>query len=687
MGAVRFSIDPGLVGMLAAELRLNSFVETGTYEGASVRAVLPFFDEIHTIELSDELRSQAEEAFAESPQVHVHGGRSEEALGKLVPKIRNKGKRTLFWLDAHWSDEPASAGEDQACPLLGELAAIETLGTDSVVLIDDARLFLAPPPSPADPDQWPELEEVLSALSELSDQHEPLVIDDVIVFFPRKVGDAVRRYARESGTDWLAEIGRARQSNQRLAALEAKIEALSGQGLAARVSDLDERVDQRLGGLEQVVGALSEGSMAMQQAISQMRLVEARQEIRALERRIAELEGALEQRIAQLGPQLQSIQREMSVLSEGSRAAQKAISEQRPHLEELQRLVTILAEAEDARQQRSGRTRRLLLAPLAVLARPFRRPWNWLRRAMGASRQHWRVRLSRLRRDPKLGHLQHHPPMELQIPKRYLNSKPPANPPSISIVTPSYNQAEFLERTIRSVVEQEYPGLEYIVQDGDSSDSTREVLERFGARLGHWEMRADEGQAQAINLGFARATGEVMAYLNSDDLLLPGSLRYVGRFFEAHREVDVIYGHRVLIDEEDREIGRWVLPRHRDSILSWADYVPQETLFWRRGAWEAAGGRVDEDFRFAIDWDLLLRMRDAGARIVRVPRFLGAFRVHTAQKTSAEIDMAGADEMARIRRRVHRRPVSAEEVDREISGYLRRHVYLHKLYRAGLLRY
>jgi len=277
--------------------------------------------------------------------------------------------------------------------------------------------------------------------------------------------------------------------------------------------------------------------------------------------------------------------------------------------------------------------------------------------------------------------------MELQIPKRYLNSKPPANPPSISIVTPSYNQAEFLERTIRSVVEQEYPGLEYIVQDGDSSDSTREVLERFGARLGHWEMRADEGQAQAINLGFARATGEVMAYLNSDDLLLPGSLRYVGRFFEAHREVDVIYGHRVLIDEEDREIGRWVLPRHRDSILSWADYVPQETLFWRRGAWEAAGGRVDEDFRFAIDWDLLLRMRDAGARIVRVPRFLGAFRVHTAQKTSAEIDMAGADEMARIRRRVHRRPVSAEEVDREISGYLRRHVYLHKLYRAGLLRY
>ena len=200
-------------------------------------------------------------------------------------------------------------------------------------------------------------------------------------------------------------------------------------------------------------------------------------------------------------------------------------------------------------------------------------------------------------------------------------------------------------------------------------------------------MKPDSGQANAINIGFTHSTGDVMAYLNSDDLLLPGSLRYVGRFFEENPKVDAVYGHRVLIDEHDMEIGRWVLPQHRDSILSWADFVPQETLFWRRRAWEAAGGELNEEFRFAIDWDLLLRIRDAGAKIFRVPRFLGAFRVHGDQKTSARIDGDGADEMARIRQRIHKRRISQEEVDRELQGYLRRHVNLHKLYRAGLIRY
>jgi glycosyltransferase involved in cell wall biosynthesis len=626
MGAVRFSIDPGLVSVLASELPLKTFVETGTYEGASVRAVLPLFDEIHTIELSEELHARAREEFAENPEVHIHHGRSEEVLQELAPKLTDA--KTLFWLDAHWSDEPAASGGEGGSPLLGELTAIGSLGPESVVMIDDARLFLAPPPAPAEPDQWPELAQVLAALSELSGEHEPMVIDDVIVFFPRKVKDAVRRYARESGTDWLAEVGRAGAANLRLARLESQLEAT-----------------------DQTIGALSEGSVAMGEAISQMRLIEAHQEIRALERRISGLE-----------PRLEAIQKAIGELNEGSKAAQEALAElqgQRAHIEEVQRLVTILS----------------------------RRPRNRANTFLDGFRQRWRVRLSRLGREPKLGRLQHHPPMELQIPKRYLNSKPPENPPSISIVTPSYNQAEFLERTIRSVVEQDYPRLEYIVQDGNSGGRTREVLERYDSQLAHWEMQADAGQAQAINLGFARATGEVMAYLNSDDLLLPGSLRYVGRYFEAHPEVDVIYGHRVLIDEQDKEIGRWVLPRHRDSILSWADYVPQETLFWRRGVWEAAGGRVDEELRFAIDWDLLLRLRDAGARIVRVPRFLGAFRVHTAQKTSAELDLAGAEEMARIRSREHHREVSPEEVDRQLRRYLRRHVRLHKLYRVGLLRY
>src|SRR5262249_36979350 len=190
----------------------------------------------------------------------------------------------------------------------------------------------------------------------------------------------------------------------------------------------------------------------------------------------------------------------------------------------------------------------------------------------------------------------------------------------------------FLERTLKSVLGQGYPRLEYIVQDGGSTDETAEVLERYRGLLHHCESAPDRGQAHAINLGFGHGTGEILAYLNSDDLLLPGTLHYVAHYFATHPEVDAVYGHRVLIDENDAEVGRWVLPPHNDALLSWADYVPQETLFWRRRIWDKVGASLDETFQFALDWDLLIRFRDAGARFVRLPRFLGGFRVHAQQK-------------------------------------------------------
>src|SRR5262249_47748856 len=149
--------------------------------------------------------------------------------------------------------------------------------------------------------------------------------------------------------------------------------------------------------------------------------------------------------------------------------------------------------------------------------------------------------------------------------------------PVISVVTPSYNHARFLERTMRSVLDQGYPRLEYIVQDGASRDGTAALLERCRGALAHCESCPDSGQANAINRGFRHATGEILAYLNSDDLLLPGSLAYVANFFRRHPEVDVIYGHRVIVNEHDLEVGRWLLPPHDDEVLSWGDYVPQET--------------------------------------------------------------------------------------------------------------
>lgn len=287
----------------------------------------------------------------------------------------------------------------------------------------------------------------------------------------------------------------------------------------------------------------------------------------------------------------------------------------------------------------------------------------------------------------RLTALPHYPPRPIRIPTHYTRLPSLIDPPSIAIATPSFRQGHFLERTLRSVLDQNYPRLEFAVQDGGSRDETVDVLKRYDDRLTHWASHPDHGQAHAINLGFQHARGEIMAYLNSDDLLLPGTLHYVADYFQRHPKVDVIYGHRVLIDERDAEVGRWVLPRHDNYTLGWVDFVPQETLFWRRGIWEKAGGAMDESFQFALDWDLLLRFVAAGANIVRVPRFLGAFRLHDAQKTSTQIATRGEEEIQKLRERTLGRKVMLSEVGLAIKGYMRRHVWYRHLYRFGLVRY
>jgi glycosyltransferase involved in cell wall biosynthesis len=285
----------------------------------------------------------------------------------------------------------------------------------------------------------------------------------------------------------------------------------------------------------------------------------------------------------------------------------------------------------------------------------------------------------------KLGQLRHHPPRPLRIPARYRRIVPPQPAPRISLVTPSYNQAAFLEATMRSVLDQGYPALEYVVQDGGSKDGTPVILEQYRDRLLHVESVKDNGQADAINRGFRHATGEILAWLNSDDLLLPGSLAAVARYFADHPDVDVVYGHRVLIDHKGREIGRWLLPPQDDHVLRWVDYVPQETLFWRRRIWEAVGGRVDDTFQFALDWDLLLRFQAAGAKIVRLPQFLGAFRVHPGQKTSADMTTIGRREIERLWMRLHGFVPDEHRLACEARTYHRRHVWLNFRHAIGML--
>lgn len=269
----------------------------------------------------------------------------------------------------------------------------------------------------------------------------------------------------------------------------------------------------------------------------------------------------------------------------------------------------------------------------------------------------WAFRSLVEEKEVQLGVLRQYEPRPLVWDKglKRKPSVPDAQLPEFDIVTPSYNQEKFLESTMLSVLNQQYPKLRYHVQDGGSKDGSTEILKRYADRLTSWESVKDRGQSDAIRRGFARLPGrpdDIMAWLNSDDLIAPRALRYVGEYFARHSDVDVIYGHRIVIDDFDQEIGRWFLPKHDPHVLDWIDYVPQETMFFRRRAWEAVGG-LDPSFQFALDWDLIARMQQAKAKIVRVPYFLGAFRVHVEQKTSAAIHTTGHEEMTRIRTRIH----------------------------------
>ncbi len=278
---------------------------------------------------------------------------------------------------------------------------------------------------------------------------------------------------------------------------------------------------------------------------------------------------------------------------------------------------------------------------------------------------------------PRLGNLYQYHPQSLAVPK--LIAKKIPNPPKISIVTPSFEQGRYLENTIQSVLQQNYPNIEYVVKDGGSKDNSREILERYKEKLTHWSSTPDNGQSHAINVGFSHTSGEIMAWLNSDDLLLPEALHCVAEYFNAHPEIDVLYGNRLLIDENNSEIGRWILPRHSNSTLSWADFIPQETLFWRRRIWDKIGGQIDESFRFAMDWDLLIRFRDAGAQFAHIPYFLGAFRVHINQKTSAATDI-GSYETKRIQKRIFGKVPSRMRVRLAVTPYILQHIAVNFVY-------
>jgi GT2 family glycosyltransferase len=255
--------------------------------------------------------------------------------------------------------------------------------------------------------------------------------------------------------------------------------------------------------------------------------------------------------------------------------------------------------------------------------------------------------------------------------------------PPIAIVTPSLNQGGTIAHTVESVLRQGYPRLAFAVVDGGSSDDTPEILERYKANLSYYVSEPDKGQSDAIAKGFVHVDGEIMGYLNADDLLMAGALQFVGEYFLTHERVDVIYSHRIIIDEHGQELGRWILPPHDQEAIRNFDYVPQETLFWRKSLYEAVGG-IDSSFQFAMDWDLLLRFIRAGARFSRVPYFLACFRVHAKQKTQMLSEVVGEREKAWLIAREHPAGRNLDRMQRLQDSYRLRSSLCATLLKCGI---
>ena len=248
-------------------------------------------------------------------------------------------------------------------------------------------------------------------------------------------------------------------------------------------------------------------------------------------------------------------------------------------------------------------------------------------------------------------------------------------PPSVSVVTPSFNQGRYLEATLRSVIAQRHEVHEYFVLDGGSRDDSLAIIARHAADIDSWQSEPDGGQAAAIDTGFARCSGDILFWINSDDVIAPGAMARVRRAFADHPEWDVLTGYSVFLDETGRvtrvnQIGgesRFWLKR---GIL----HVCQQTCYFRRSLYERVGG-IDRELHCMLDTELWLRFFAAGARWGHIPAVLGGFRQHALMK-----GRTWRERYAEERRMVARRhPMYRERGSRYSSGRV-----LHGLARMAM---
>ena len=204
----------------------------------------------------------------------------------------------------------------------------------------------------------------------------------------------------------------------------------------------------------------------------------------------------------------------------------------------------------------------------------------------------------------------------------------------VSIVTPSYNQAKYLEQTIQSVLRQDYPRIEYIVMDGASSDGSVEIIKKYAGQLTYWESQQDMGQADAINKGFARATGDIVAWLNSDDYYLPGIISKAVQVFEENPDVVLIYGNMLAVDENGATFNTLTYrPLTFEDLLCF-HIIGQPAVFMRRSALQKTKG-LDPTFHFLLDHLLWIQIAKQG-KILHVDQTWSAARYHAEAKNVAK---------------------------------------------------
>jgi glycosyltransferase involved in cell wall biosynthesis len=230
--------------------------------------------------------------------------------------------------------------------------------------------------------------------------------------------------------------------------------------------------------------------------------------------------------------------------------------------------------------------------------------------------------------------------------------------PKISVITPSFNQAAFLETTIQSVLGQFYPNLEYIIMDGGSTDGSVDVIRRYESSLTYWVSQKDGGQADAINHGFARATGDILCWLNSDDFYLPGTLRRIAELLAPKvHEPALVYGG-TLFFRENSNYSKAARPREYDrSFLGIQDYILQPSSFWTAALWRACGP-LDATMSFAFDWDWYLRASKL-IDFTRSENILSAYRLHAGHKSGSGGDRRRAEILEVARRHANPEQVAA----------------------------